>query len=81
VRARLISLGWFNEAQLAEMSTSQIVAQIFKPGFSTADKTDEHAGRGVGLDIVANEVRHLGARLLVSSRAQLGTTFRVKLAE
>ena len=80
VRARLLALGWFNEAQLAEMSTSQIVAQVFKPGFSTADKTDEHAGRGVGLDIVANEVRRLGARLLVSSRAQQGTAFRIKLA-
>jgi len=80
VRARLLALGWFNEAQLADMSTSQIVAQVFKPGFSTVDKADEHAGRGVGLDIVANEVRRLGARLLVSSRAQLGTTFRIKLA-
>lgn len=80
VRARLLALGWFNEAQLADMSTSQIVAQVFKPGFSTADKTDEHAGRGVGLDIVANEVRRLGARLLVSSRVQQGTTFRIKLA-
>ena len=80
VRARLLALGWFNETQLADMSTSQIVAQVFKPGFSTADKADEHAGRGVGLDIVANEVRRLGARLLVSSRAQQGTTFRIKLA-
>jgi chemotaxis protein histidine kinase CheA len=80
VRARLIALAWFTETQLAEMSTSQIVAQVFKPGFSTTDQTDEHAGRGVGLDIVANEVRRLGARLLVSSRAQQGTTFRVKLA-
>jgi two-component system, chemotaxis family, sensor kinase CheA len=80
VRERLLALGWFSEAQLADMSTSQIVAQVFKPGFSTADKTDEHAGRGVGLDIVANEVRRLGARLLVSSRAHQGTAFRVKLA-
>lgn len=80
VRARLLALGWFNETQLAEMSASQVVAQVFKPGFSTADKADEHAGRGVGLDIVANEVRRLGARLLVSSRAQQGTEFRVKLA-
>jgi two-component system chemotaxis sensor kinase CheA len=80
VRARLMALGWFNEAQLAEMSISQIVSHVFKPGFSTIDKADEHAGRGVGLDIVANEVRRLGARLLVSSRAEQGTVFRVKLA-
>ena len=81
VRARLMALGWFSEAQLAEMSSSQIVSQIFRPSFSTVDKADEHAGRGVGLDIVANEVRRIGARLLVSSRARQGTVFRVKLAE
>jgi two-component system chemotaxis sensor kinase CheA len=80
VRQRLLSLGWFSEAELAEMSVSQIVAQVFKPGFSTAEAAGEHAGRGVGLDIVAHEVRRLGARLLVSSRAEHGTTFRVKLA-
>ena len=80
VRQRLLALGWFNETQLAEMSVSQIVAQVFKPGFSTAEAAGEHAGRGVGLDIVAHEVRRLGARLLVSSRSQEGTTFRVRLA-
>jgi HPt (histidine-containing phosphotransfer) domain-containing protein len=80
VRQRLLALGWFNETQLAEMSVSQIVAQVFKPGFSTAEAAGEHAGRGVGLDIVAHEVRRLGARLLVSSRATEGTTFRVRLA-
>ncbi|HEY0819057.1 MAG TPA: ATP-binding protein [Rhizobacter sp.] len=80
VKQRLLSLGWYTEAQLAEMSVSQIVSQVFKPGFSTAESGGEHAGRGVGLDIVAHEVRRLGARLMVSSRAQEGTTFRVRLA-
>jgi len=76
----LLSLGWFNEAQLGEMSLSQIVSQVFKPGFSTEASAGEHAGRGVGLDIVANEVRRLGARLVVTSRAGEGTTFRVRTA-
>ncbi|MBI5256120.1 MAG: type IV pili methyl-accepting chemotaxis transducer N-terminal domain-containing protein [Burkholderiales bacterium] len=78
VRQRLLALGWATEAQLAEMSPQQIVAQVFKPGFSTAEQADVHAGRGVGLDIVVNEVRRLGARLLVSSRPRQGTTFRVR---
>lgn len=80
VRARLLALGWFTDAQLAEMSVSQVVAQIFRAGFSTAEQATEHAGRGVGLDIVAQEVRRLGARLMVSSRAHQGTTFRIRLA-
>lgn len=79
VRARLATLGWFGDAQLAEMSTAQVLAQIFRPGFSTADRAGEHAGRGVGLDIVSAEVRRLGARLLVSTRPNQGTTFRVRL--
>lgn len=80
VRQRLIALGWFNEAQLADMSPAQRLAQIFRPGFSTTTEAGEHAGRGVGLDIVSAEVRRLGARLLVSTRPGQGTTFRVRLA-
>ncbi len=80
VRARVIELGWMTPAQLDEMSHAQIASQIFKPGFSTAKTTSEHAGRGVGLDIVSTEVQRLGARLLVSSRNQNGMTFRVRVA-
>jgi len=80
VRARLRALGWFGDAQLGEMSSAQVLAQIFRPGFSTSDTAGEHAGRGVGLDIVSAEVRRLGARLLVSTKPGQGTTFRVRLS-
>lgn len=79
VRQRLLSLGWFSQAQLLEMTPDQIVGQIFRAGFSTAATTTEHGGRGVGLDIVASLVRQLGARLLVSSRRGQGTELRVRL--
>jgi two-component system, chemotaxis family, sensor kinase CheA len=62
------------------MSSAQVLAQIFRPGFSTSDTAGEHAGRGVGLDIVSAEVRRLGARLLVSTKPGQGTTFRVRLS-
>lgn len=79
VRQRLLALGWFSPAQLAEMTPDQVVGQIFRPGFSTATTATEHGGRGVGLDIVASLVRQLGARLLVSSRRGQGTELRVRL--
>lgn len=79
VRARLQELGWFTDRQLEEMSPAQVLAQIFRPGLSTAAQAGEHAGRGVGLDIVSDEVRRLGARLRVSTRPGRGTTFRVLL--
>jgi signal transduction histidine kinase len=80
VRARLLALGWFSATQLEEMSQQQVMAQIFRPGFSTADTAGPHAGRGIGLDVVTAHVRQIGARLLVSSRRGQGTEFRVRFA-
>jgi two-component system, chemotaxis family, sensor kinase CheA len=79
IRQRLIDLGWMTPAQVAELGDAQLASQIFRPGFSTAQGAGEHAGRGVGLDIVSAEVRRLGARLLVSSRPEQGMAFRVRL--
>ncbi|MFS2035423.1 ATP-binding protein [Polaromonas sp. CT11-55] len=77
VRRRLLELGWYNAEQLQSFSDKQIVANIFKPGFSTAGGTSRHAGRGVGLDLVQANVQSLGARLLLSSTPGQHTEFRV----
>lgn len=77
VRRRLLELGWYNAEQLESFSDRQIVANIFKPGFSTAGTASRHAGRGVGLDLVQANVQSLGARLLLSSTPGQHTEFRV----
>jgi chemotaxis protein histidine kinase CheA len=77
VRRRLLELGWYSAEQLQSFSDKQIVANIFKPGFSTAGGTSRHAGRGVGLDLVQANVQSLGARLLLSSTPGQHTEFRV----
>jgi two-component system, chemotaxis family, sensor kinase CheA len=50
-------------------------ALIFQPGFSTADRVSELAGRGVGLDVVAAAVRALGGTIAVRSRPGEGSAF------
>jgi two-component system chemotaxis sensor kinase CheA len=77
VRRRLLELGWYSAEQLQSFSDRQIVANIFKPGFSTAGTASRHAGRGVGLDLVQANVQSLGARLLLSSTPGQHTEFRV----
>jgi two-component system, chemotaxis family, sensor kinase CheA len=62
---------------LESFSDKQIVANIFKLGFSTAGTASRHAGRGVGLDLVQANVQSLGARLLLSSTPGRHTEFRV----
>lgn len=77
VRNRLLALHWYSAEQLQSFSDKQIVAHIFKPGFSTADTASAHAGRGVGLDLVQANVRKLGARLLLASTPGRHTEFRI----
>jgi chemosensory pili system protein ChpA (sensor histidine kinase/response regulator) len=52
---------------------------ILTPGFSTAGAVTQSAGRGVGMDVVANEVKKLGGSLRISSVTGQGTNFTVRL--
>ena len=80
IRRKLVELNWYSPAQLESFSEKQIVSHIFKPGFSTANETTQHAGRGVGLDLVHANVQKLGARLLLSSVPGQHTEFKVRFA-
>ena len=52
---------------------------IFASGLSTADAVTELAGRGIGMDVVKNEVTALGGRIEVASERGRGTTFTIYL--
>lgn len=54
---------------------------IFEPGFSTVDEVSRLAGRGVGMDVVASEVRQLGGTLDIVSRRGEGTQFTLRLPQ
>ncbi len=60
-------------------SDEEIMALILTPGFSTASAVTQSAGRGVGMDVVANEVKKLGGSLRISSVTGQGTNFTVRL--
>jgi two-component system chemotaxis sensor kinase CheA len=52
-------------------------ALLFRPGFSTAEAVSEFSGRGVGLDVVRENLAALGGRVSVRSTPGTGTTFEV----
>lgn len=60
-------------------SDSQLAQMIFVPGFSTADQVTEVAGRGVGMDVVKNEINSLGGRIAIATEAGKGVTFSIYL--
>lgn len=63
----------------AQLSTDEIYALLFHPGFSTADKVTELSGRGVGMDVVKRNVEALKGSIAISSTPGQGTCFRIKL--
>ncbi len=60
-------------------SDTEIMDLILRPGFSTAGSVTQSAGRGVGMDVVANEIKKLGGSLQISSVTGQGTNFTVRL--
>ncbi|MEJ1096945.1 MULTISPECIES: Hpt domain-containing protein [unclassified Pseudoxanthomonas] len=54
---------------------------ILEPGFSTYDSVSQLAGRGVGMDVVHNEVRQLGGTLDIESKPGQGATFTLRLPQ
>lgn len=63
----------------SKVSDEEIMELILTPGFSTATAVTQAAGRGVGMDVVANEVKKLGGSLRISSVTGQGTNFTVRL--
>ena len=52
---------------------------IFTPGFSTAAAVSDVSGRGVGMDVVWQNVHMLGGKVEIDSRPGLGTTMTIRL--
>jgi len=65
----------------ATLSDAAIDALILEPGFSTAESVSRLAGRGVGMDVVASEVRQLGGTLDIRSVPGKGVTFTLRLPQ
>ncbi len=65
----------------AEVADIDLDALILQPGFSTATEVSRLAGRGVGMDVVASEVRQLGGTFDIRSRDGAGTTFTLRLPQ
>ena len=77
VRAKAIERGLMKAD--AQLSHRDIYAFMLETGFSTATEVTKLAGRGVGLDVVASEIKQLGGSLAIDSEPGLGTTFTIRL--
>lgn len=77
VRRKAIKRGLLAPHQ--EISDRDVLQFILQPGFSTAEKITQISGRGVGMDVVHEEVRQLGGSMVIDSTPGMGVHFRIRL--
>ena len=61
------------------LSDEDAMQLILEPGFSTAGAITQQAGRGVGMDVVATEIKRLGGALHMETKPGEGTVFTIRL--
>ena len=77
IRARAISSGLLSAER--KLEERELIEFIFTPGLSTAREVTELAGRGVGMDVVREQVSSLGGRIAVSTQRGGGSRFTLYL--
>ena len=63
----------------SEYTDREIQNMILLPGFSTNEVVTEYSGRGVGMDVVKQNLSKIGGSLIVDSKKGIGTSFIIKI--
>jgi two-component system, chemotaxis family, sensor kinase CheA len=79
VSAKAVAHGLLAAADAASVDAARAVELLFHPGFTTAERTSELSGRGVGMDAVRTAIRELGGDVELVSEPGAGTTVSIRL--
>ncbi len=77
IRERAIEAGLVRREQ--SLNDATLAGMIMMPGFSTQTEVNQISGRGVGLNVVDEEVSALGGRITIDSERGTGTRFTIHL--
>jgi len=79
VKQKAVEKGLITKKEAKSLSEQEIYDFLFHPGFSTKDKADDFAGRGVGLDVVRKNLSEIRGTVSIDSTLGKGTTFNIRL--
>jgi two-component system chemotaxis sensor kinase CheA len=79
IRTKVIEKGLYSAEHAATLSRRELLEALFLPGFSTAEKVNNLSGRGVGMDVVRTNLRHLNGNVEIESVPGQGTTITLKV--
>ena len=79
VKATAVEGGFLSTDDADRLSRRELVDLLFRPGFSTAPRRTELAGRGVGLDVVRSNLNNLNGEIEVETEKGIGSRFTLKV--
>jgi chemosensory pili system protein ChpA (sensor histidine kinase/response regulator) len=79
VKQKAIEKNLITWAMAQKMTEQEVYDLLFHPGFSTKDRADDFAGRGVGMDVVNTDLKKIRGSISIESEVGRGTTFTVRL--
>ncbi|WP_309743276.1 response regulator [Chamaesiphon sp. OTE_20_metabat_361] len=60
-------------------TTSELLAVLCQPGFSSSSAVSEVSGRGVGMDVVVAQIASMGGKLSLDTQVGRGTKFTIEI--
>jgi two-component system, chemotaxis family, sensor kinase CheA len=79
VARKAVEKGLISKDNVGSLPQKEILDFIFLPGFSTADKTSDLSGRGVGMDVVRSNLKKMNGTIDLESKLGVGTTVHLRL--
>ncbi len=76
---KAVEKGLVSADDIASFSQEQVFDLIFEPGFSTSEKVSEISGRGIGMNVVKEQIEFLKGRISVASTPGQGSVFTLSL--
>lgn len=73
LKQKIVKNKYLSKEQVNDLTEKQIFSFLFLPGFSTRDNVTELSGRGVGMDVLKNNVKKLGGRISIITKKDKGT--------
>ncbi|MBL0731997.1 MAG: chemotaxis protein CheA [Desulfosarcina sp.] len=71
--------GLFTAQELERMAVKDLIGILMIPGFSTAAKVSKTSGRGVGMDVVKQNIEKLNGTIEIDSKPGSGSRLRIKI--
>ena len=79
VKSKILEKSLATESELNALSDQQVMQYIFRAGFSTADSITSVSGRGVGMDVVKNNIDNIRGSVELQSVMGQGSIFTIKI--